>query len=97
MTLHHDIARAERQHAPRKHLRDELVKQTTAQIAFEDSAEHAVAMHLVALMGAIDGLCKIASENAQGYALAKQEITDIELSHNRLAFLVSALKARKAP
>ncbi len=92
MSLHHDIARAERQHAPRKHLRDELVKQTTAQIAQESGIEKSVTGYLEVLHGALEGLMKIWADDDNGRELVQKQIASITRAYLMVSLLRSALK-----
>lgn len=91
MSISHDIAKASRQHKPTAELRKRLIAQTTEQLDYENSAEHAIAMHMQSLTGSLTDLCKTAGDSQTSCALVKRELTDIELAYTKLGTLILAL------
>lgn len=95
MTITYDITKAERHHKPVAELRRQQIADVTKQIEYETDLENAVSMHARDMIDSLRQLCKLSAENPKGYALTQRELPELEKSFNRLAFLISALKARK--
>lgn len=90
MTLHDRIDRARRNHGQVVHLQDMLVRDTCAQLQYENEMSHQVAMDMQALMSAAESLTSKAADE-KSRAFVKAEIDDLLLTINRLNFIASAL------
>jgi tRNA U55 pseudouridine synthase TruB len=92
MTLSHDIARAVASHKPRSDLRKQHVSHVTTEIAEENQLTDAIARHVNEIVSNLASLSKLTAHDERAFQLARQERSDLELTHARLGRLIEALR-----